>query len=141
MHLLDVEGTMIKEKTLLKFQKDLQNGMSIADALEKHQLTFKYVCDNLPRAYRTLQRRKTGQPRSKSRQYIKELRGKYYLQKSVEGRMQHFGVYDTITDAVKVREYCKKHGWKWECIDEYCRRCNVKRRKNEYDNCNRTNNS
>ena len=58
MHLLDVEGTMIKEKTLLKFQKDLQNGMSIADALEKHQLTFKYVCDNLPRAMRGKKRRK-----------------------------------------------------------------------------------
>ena len=49
---------MIKEKTLLKFQKDLQDGMSIADALEKHQLTFKYVCDNMPRAYRTQQKRR-----------------------------------------------------------------------------------
>ena len=49
---------MIKEKTLLKFQKDLQDGMSIADALEKHQLSFKYVCDNMPRAYRTQQKRR-----------------------------------------------------------------------------------
>ena len=58
MLLFHVEGEMIKEKTLLRFQKDLQNGMSIEDALEKHQLSFKYVCDNLPRAMRGKKRRK-----------------------------------------------------------------------------------
>ena len=39
------------EAELYQFQKDLKNGLTISEALQKHNLTFKYVCDNLPRAY------------------------------------------------------------------------------------------
>ena len=39
------------ETELYQFQKDLKNGLTIGEALQKHNLTFKYVCDNLPRAY------------------------------------------------------------------------------------------
>ena len=39
------------EAELYQFQKDLKDGLTIGEALQKHNLTFKYVCDNLPRAY------------------------------------------------------------------------------------------
>ena len=49
---------MINEKKLEEFQKDLKQGMTIEEALKKHGFTFKYVCENLPRAYRKKQRRR-----------------------------------------------------------------------------------
>ena len=118
------------EAELYQFQKDLKNGLTISEALEKHNLTFKYVCDNLPRAYCSTSRKRGHSKRnSKSRQYIthQERDDRYYLRKSIEGRMVHFGAYKTITDAVKIREYCKKHGWRKECIPEYEKRCGIKR--------------
>ena len=36
---------------LLHFQKDLRDGLTIEEALQKYGYTFKYVCDNLPRKY------------------------------------------------------------------------------------------
>ena len=39
------------EAELYQFQKDLKAGYTIEEALQKHNLTFKYVCDKLPRAY------------------------------------------------------------------------------------------
>ena len=49
---------MINEKKLEAFQEDLRNGLTIEEALRKHELTFRYVCENLPRAYRKKQRRR-----------------------------------------------------------------------------------
>lgn len=39
------------EPELYRFQKDLKDGLTISEALTRNNLTFKYVCDNLPRAY------------------------------------------------------------------------------------------
>ena len=108
------------EAELSQFQKDLKNGLTISEALQKHGLTFKYVCDNLPRAYCSSSRKRgTYNHSRKSRYpYITEHDGRYYLRKSIEGRMVHFGSYNKLTDADKIREYCKKHGWRKECIPE-----------------------
>ena len=116
------------EAKLLHFQKDLKAGLTIDEALQKHELTFKYVMDNLPRPYSMSERKpKRNRRNSKSRQYIIDHQGRYYLRKYVNGRMVHFGSYKTILEAVKVREYCKKHGWRKECIQEYERRCGIVR--------------
>ena len=40
---------MIKKTKLLKFQEDLRNGMTIEDALIKHELTFKDAVIHMPR--------------------------------------------------------------------------------------------
>ena len=116
------------EPELYRFQKDLKDGLTISEALQKHNLTFKYVCDNLPRPYSMKNRRPYKRRHTKnSRQYISDHNGRYYLRKTIEGRMVHFGSYDKLTDAVKVREYCKKHGWRKECIKEYEKQCGIKR--------------
>ena len=36
---------------LLRFQCDLRDGYTIEEALTRNKLSFKYVMDNLPRAY------------------------------------------------------------------------------------------
>ena len=40
---------MIKKAKLLRFQKDLQSGMTLEEALQKHELTFQYAVENMPR--------------------------------------------------------------------------------------------
>ena len=115
---------MIDTKLLL-FQYDLKNGLTIDEACQKHDVTLKYAFENLPKAARMPKRIRNR--RSNSRQYIIEHHGKYVLRKAIEGKTEYFGRYDKITDAVKVREYCKKHGWRKECIPEYERRCGIKR--------------
>ena len=135
---------MIKVKTLQKFQTDLQCGMSIDEACRKHKISFKYACDNLPRAYGKRKRnypanRKPAQkPRRpvQKEKYIMERNGHYYLRKYMKtskkkrGKGVAFGTYKSMEDAVKVRDYCIEHGWKQHSIDEYCRILGVERCKN-----------
>ena len=49
---------------LYRFQQDLKHGLTIEVALTKHNLTFQYVCDNLPRAY-VSKSKKRGRKRKK----------------------------------------------------------------------------
>ena len=113
------------------FQTDLRNGMSITDALQKHDLTFK-------QAFNTLNRKKIGRPAKAEKQprqsstgekYISQLLGRYYLRKKIKNKTVVFGTYKTLEDAVKVRDYCIKHGWYINCLDSYCKRVGVKRLK------------
>ena len=115
------------EADLYKFRIDLKDGYTIEEALHRNNLSFKYVLENMPRPHcMNGEKPKTVKRKSKTRQYIINHYGKYVIRKSVEGRQQHFGTYDTLPDAIKVRDYCKKHGWRKECIPEYKRRCGVK---------------
>jgi len=117
---------MIKVKTLQKFQTDLQCGMSIDEACRKHKISFKYACDNIPKIKPKPIRNK-GQGTNFAAQYIQERNGKYFLRKQINGKTRMFGTYHCLKDAVRMREYCKEHGWKQKSIDKYCSELGIKR--------------
>ena len=123
---------MIKVKTLKAFQNDLQDGMTLEDACRKHQISFKYACDNMGK----IQKKKI-RPRNTSStyagEYIQERNGKYFVRKYVPSCKRKnsstvmFGTYNSLEDAIKMREHCKKHGWKKRSVDKYCRELGIER--------------
>ena len=101
---------MIKTK-YLEFQTDIRNGMSIEKALTKHGLTLTETFTELhgqprgrprkPQPKRKLETHSTGE------KYIQYNSGKYLLRKTNE----YYGRYDTLEEAVSVRDYLVEHGW------------------------------
>lgn len=109
-------------KALTEFQTDLRNGMTIHDALIKHNLTFKQAVENI---YKPHTQQKTPHPTNEK--YIAYRDGHYYLRKYSRKKTRMFGTYHTLEDAVKVRDHCIKYGWKQHSIDKYCQELGVKR--------------
>ena len=106
------------------FQQDLRDGMTISDALIKHQVTFKEAVDSMPRPVTNNKQRK---PVTHKQRYITGRSGHHYLRKQVRGKTRVFGTYKTIEDAVRMREHCEKHGWKERSIDKYCKELGIER--------------
>ena len=118
---------MIPRK-IINFQTDLQNGMSIAEALQKNDVSFKEaterLCHSKPR-----RKKKKKKQQLRAAKYIQKRDGKYYVRKTVEGRTVMFGTYRTLEDAIKVRDYCIEHGWYQKRIDAICEKLGVERVK------------
>ena len=115
---------------LLKAQYDLQQGMSISETCTKYGLTFKYLCDNMarPLTRKPERKRKKKEPALTVSLYIQKKSDYYYLHKQVDGKYRTFGVYNSLEDAERMRDYCMEHGWKQRSIDEYCRILGITRR-------------
>lgn len=50
--------------------------------------------------------------------YIREENGKYLLLKNIDGKLESFGLFNTLEEAQKEREWCIKCGWDWDLIVE-----------------------
>lgn len=50
--------------------------------------------------------------------HIKKQNGKYLLNKTIDGKIESFGVFNTLEEAQKEREWCIKCDWDWDCIVE-----------------------
>ena len=64
---------------------------------------------------------------STGEKYICKARGHFHIRKQYNGKQRHYGSYESLEDAIKVRDYCIKHGWKQHSIDEYCSVLGVER--------------
>ena len=118
--------------TLTSFQQDLKNGMTIHDALCKHGLTFRQAVLGVSRP---MTEKKPQYPRSRcGEKYILRQGEKYHLRKRQNGRTMMFGTYNTLDDAVRIRDYCIKYGWKQKNIDKYCQELGIERSKG-HPNC------
>ena len=87
-------------------------GMSISDACQKHKVSFKRAFEILH--YKDV-KRGMGIPGESNTgevyiRYIKPYKN-YQLNKTINGKFTYFGTYDSLSDAVKVRDYMVKHGW------------------------------
>lgn len=112
-----------------EIQEDLRNGMSINDACAKYGLTFKELCEKMPKPYTLLQRKAKKPPRLTGERYIQKWFGCYHIRKSINKKTVSFGSYDTLEDAVLMRDYLMEHGWRKDLLDVYCSRLGVTRRK------------
>ena len=117
---------MIKVKTLKAFQNDLQDGMTLEDACRKHQISFKYACDNMGKIYtkKILPKKESNTFAS---EYIQTRNGKYFLRKYLRGSTKMFGTYNSLNDAIRMREHCKRYGWKQQSVDKYCEELGIER--------------
>ena len=47
--------------------------------------------------------------------------GRYRVRKSVGGKLIYFGYYDTVNDAIRVRDKLVEIGWKKYLLDKVCK--------------------
>lgn len=128
---------------MAKFQYDLQQGMSISEALTKHNLTFKQAFNQSHRPKKPRKKRQSRKRNTKNwvnntgEKYIQSRDGHYYVRKSIKGETRTFGTYRTLEDAVLLRDYCMEHGWKQHSIDRYCEILGIERCTHSHKRLNR----
>lgn len=114
---------------LSDFRKDLRDGLTIAEACTKHNITFKYAVDNMERPY--TKNRKPNYNCKGSRRvslYIYRLGTGFTIYKSLNCKSHNFGTYRTLEDAMKVRDYFLENGWNVKEVDNVCEKLGVIRR-------------
>lgn len=113
----------MKQK-LIEFQQDLRNGLTVEEACTKYNIPFNYVFKNMERI------NKRQGPNDPQLKYITKRSGHFSVRKTVKGKQIVFGTYSTLEEAIKIREYCEKHGWIKSNIDEYCKILGIERCSN-----------
>ena len=129
--------------SIKEFQTDLQNGMTLELALQKHHTNLKTAFDKLH--YKVNKnpplnnkyRKKASKKRDKRycpSQYIQCRNNHYYLRKCLstkaKGRTKktvQFGTYSSLEDAITVREAMKLDGWHITHLDQVCQELNIRR--------------
>ena len=100
-----------------QFQEDLQNGMTLEDALRKHNLTFKEAVHECNRITS-----KKG-VRYQRTHHIYKNANKYRVEKQIRKKRIQIQT-DTYEDAVIIRDYLEEHGWTTENIEKIRRKMN-----------------
>jgi hypothetical protein len=104
------------------FRNDLKSGMSIDDALQKHDMTLQEAFSKMHHDLVFSNRRKVSRE-----PYIHKRNNHLFIMKKVEGKTTYFGVYDNMRDAKKIRDKCIRHGWIQSNVNRYCREAGVQR--------------
>lgn len=124
--------------TLTEFQHDLQQGMTIHEALTKYNYTLKYAFNQLQKQQKktkNTRKRKLKNCTYNAGKYIQYRDGHYYLRKTVYSHKKNrrvtrmFGTYQTLEDAIKMREAQKQIGWKVTHVDRLCDELGITRCK------------
>ena len=112
---------------VLDFQNDLQKGMTIEHALQKHNLTLQTVWQELHYTPRGTikQKQHKKQQTNTGEKYITKNGGKYLVRKTVNKKYKYFGRYDTLEDAVLVRDWMCEHDWNKSRLKALRRRLGV----------------
>lgn len=88
------------------FQKDLQNGMTLEKALQKHGLTFKEACDRCK------------SPHSNGEYHNIYLKGRrFVVSRRIKNRDVLFGSFEELDDAVKCRDKLEDNNWDKRCLE------------------------
>lgn len=108
---------------LKPFQVDLRNGMSIDDALKKHNLTLQEAVMSVPCNYG---RKRNQKWRTDTRNINK--RGEHFIiVKKKDGRTKTYGTYDSLKSAQMVRDCLDDYGWEQLDVGLICALLGVER--------------
>lgn len=100
------------------FKEDLQNGMPLEEALQKHNISLADAVELMKKQGYHRKKKRTQWNAKTGEKYISKTRGgKYAIRKHINGKMRYFGYYDNIEDAIKVRNYLYENGWYWQRIN------------------------
>ena len=89
-----------------EIQEQLRSGVTIAQVCHDNEISFGELCQMF-HGYM-----KKGRPLGLPMYVCQTPNNKYMIRrKNTQGKEKYYGTYDTIEDAVKVRNYLIKHGW------------------------------
>ena len=106
-------------------QEDLRNGNSIDETLKKHNTNLMQVFKKLHGYHKNSNKTRPVTPSH----YIQQQGDTFAVRKSVNGKTKLFGMYDSLEDAIKVREALKDDGWHQRHVDRICEELGIVRRK------------
>lgn len=118
---------------IIDFQEDLRNGMTLEDALIKHELTLKEAIDCIHKP--VIHPSKKRKPYAKRNIYcqveknISKRGDAYHLRKAIDGKMKWGGSYDTLEEARLVKDFLNKNGWNLIKVNEACKKYGIIRRR------------
>lgn len=101
--------------SIKEFQQDLNKGMSIHDACQKHQISFKKAFNRLH--YKKYHRPRYGQGELKQ-PYITRNGKQFQVKKKTRGKTTHYGNYTTLEEAIRVRDFLLENDWKKSKLKE-----------------------
>ena len=112
-------------------QKALQNGATIEETCISLNIKFIDLCNYfhgyhrhrtpIRREYKT----KTDIP------YIQQRKGKCYIRKTHRGKTRYYGCYDSLEDAITIRDALKRDGWHQTHVDRICEEHGITRGKSK----------
>ena len=111
-------------------RQELWDGASIEEVLIKYHISFKELWDMF--CHYDVQPYKKGV--KQHHDYILERKGSFTVRKSICGKTKMFGVYNSLEDAILMRERFEEDGWHQRNVDRLCEEMGVERRKN-HPNC------
>lgn len=118
--------------TLTELQTDLRQGMTIHEALTKHNITFEQAFTELKKAQNPKIYKKSPK-RDPSMKYITKNKtdGKYYIRKGIghKGKKKtlRYGTYRTLEDAKTIRDALIENGWQQRSVDRLCKEHHIYR--------------
>ena len=107
------------------FIEDMKNGMSLENALQKHDVSFKDAVELLQKQSGRGKKKTQWNAKTGEKYISKTKNGKYLIRKNINGKMRYFGYYDNIQDAIKVRDYFSENGWYWQRLNAVQKRLGV----------------
>ena len=110
---------------------ELNQGVSINTVCNKYNISFQELVEKSFKGsmIKPYIPRKQEYKTENAGKYIQKVNNTYILRKKLPSKTVHFGTYNTLEDAKKVRDYCIQHGWKKNCLNKYCRILGVERRR------------
>lgn len=113
-----------------EFQQDLQKGMTLEEALIKHNTNLQTVFRVLhykDTNKNNIKKKTKSNSRSTGEAYIQyQVNQKsYLLRKTVNKKCTYFGRYETLEDAILVRDYMMTHGWDKSRLNSIRKELNV----------------
>jgi hypothetical protein len=117
------------------FRKDIQQGMPLEEAFQKHKLTLNQVFTTLHTKTRYHHKKKNKPPAYTpiKTPYIYNYRNKYYIVKNTRKKSRTFGSYNTLEEAIQVRDELIKDGWHQTHVDRICDELGIQRNKGHHN--------
>ena len=115
-----------------KFQQDLRDGMTLENALIKHNLTLKEAMEFCPKpiGQRYIKKKKKRkQVYTNVDRHISQKKDAFHVRKQKSYKTYWGGSYDSLEDAQKVRDFLEEHGWSPIKVNEACKKLGIKRRR------------
>ena len=108
-----------------EFKQDLKTH-TLEETLVKHEISFNDAVQLLIRQGKRKKKKKRKCNAKTGEKYIlRTTTGKYIIRKYVRGTIRYFGSYDTLEDAIIMRNYLAKNGWYWQRVNEIRKRLEV----------------